>query len=966
MMKRKLALLVALIVALAGLQLPAMAEAASDAAAVAAAFATPDAQYRPGVRWWWSGGAVDEETLCAELDYLAEKGIGYVEINPFAVSTVLPGDEERVRSVYTPEFYALLDAAITHAEELGIVVDINMGSGWNANSQYVTYEESMGNMALGRVTATGAEVAAGVAVPEAERSSFYIEGGNGEWRDGAAVLQGVLVAKVAGEGFDFAPGEGTFGPTPSYEEVYNADGSVAKSYDTQIVLDPADSRFIPAADIADGSVAVEGLDAEASYEVVAMYFIPSGGKAIDCAVPEWYTVDHMDAGLVVDYMNDWLGDENMSAILEKHSNIRSLFNDSYEFYSDVYYTQSMPELAADAEHNGIGYDFTKYLPTVYRQYSAAPYYMGLGTKDTYLSFSADEGEKARIAYDYNVLVNQRFQEGMAAFQAESNARGLLYRQEAYNPPIDTIGSAQYVDIPETEQASETDLIRAASGAHLYGRNLVTCEQYTLGRTPLANTLEQFKIGFDIMATGGVNNFNYHGMMYGYGVDSEEYGELGWRPFPDIGMNFSQRNTLSEYFDEINQYATRANFLMQQGAPSEDVAYYMPFNGALSLNDVTNTLNANGITWDAINDASIVNEATTAVDGKISANGGTMVYDAIVVDATAVPVATMEKLAALAEAGATVILYGAVPAQQPGFCDGNYAEADAQTAAASAKLLEQATGFLAEDADAFAQLLAEHVSAPVSYASNPAARLARRTLSDGSEIVYLRNVSEADNEITLKIDPAFTACYWLDLNDGAIYAANVAEDGTLAAPMRASAEGLTGMFGPATYSEAVALLCVAGDASVEAAEGAPSAFTPAAASASVDVALTALTVGEQSFTGEVTGLWNSDEFQGGALKFSDETGLYEGSLALEEIPEGARVVLVADGLNGAASVSVNGIQVGDLLITPRELDITEAVQAGDNAVSLTLVPLKYNAMHADLPTESLVNNGLAGGLHVELR
>ncbi len=57
----------------------------------------------------------------------------------------------------------------------GIVVDLNMGSGWNANSQDVTYEESMGNMALGRTTLTGAEAKSAVEIPAAERSSFIPE-----------------------------------------------------------------------------------------------------------------------------------------------------------------------------------------------------------------------------------------------------------------------------------------------------------------------------------------------------------------------------------------------------------------------------------------------------------------------------------------------------------------------------------------------------------------------------------------------------------------------------------------------------------------------------------------------------------------------------------------------------------------------------------------------------------------------
>lgn len=977
-MKRKnVAVLLAGLMAFGSIQAPVWAAEAtgSTAAALAAGFENPDNSYRPGVRWWWPGGAVEEETLKSEIDYLAEKGIGYVEINPFFVSTILEGDEEKVKSIYTPEFYELLDIAISYCEEKGITVDLNMGSGWNANSPDVTYEESMGNMALGRSTVTGADAKAELEIPAAERSVFYVgDDAKGEWHDESVKLQGVLVAEVTDEtGTDFVEGEGFFGVKPSYEEVYDAEGNVTKSYDTQIVLNSENSHFIAADDaqIQDGKLVLgeeitASLEDGKNYEIIAMYYLPSGGKGIDCAVPEWYTVDHMDAAKVTDYLNDWLGNENLAAILEKHSNIRALFNDSYEFYSDVYYSENIAELAADAENNGLGYDFSKYLPTIYKQYSAAPYYMGLGTADTYLTYTTNEDEKSRIQYDYNLLVNQRFEEGMEAFKEGSNERNLLYRQEAYNPPIDTIGSAEHIDITEVEQADEMSLIRTSSGAHLYDKNLVTCEQYTLGRTPLANTLEQFKIGYDVMATSGVNNFFYHGMMYGYGVDSEEYGELGWAPFPAIGMNASERNTLSEYLDEMNEYATRVNYLMQQGKASKDVAYYMPFNGSLSLTDAVNTMNSNGIAWDAINDDSIISEETTVVDGQISANGGNMVYDAIVVESASVPVDTMEKLAAMAEEGATVIFYGEAPSRQPGYQDGNYAEADAKTADAAAKVLEQENGVLAADAESFAQALAEKVTPEVSYETNDQVRFARRTLDDGSELVYLRNIGEAENTITVKTAEGYGSCYWLDQSTGKIYNAEKAEDGTITVTMDASVDNLTGMAGDGPRSMSLALLCTKADDAIEVSEGAPACIDQTEAASEAAVELQTLTVGEETYTEDILGKWNSDEFQGGALKNSAETGTYEGTFTLEGKEEGQKAYLTLSEIYGGVTILVNGQEAGDILYAPYELDITEYVQDGENTVSIQVTPRRYNEVHTDLATEELVDTGLAGEINVEIR
>lgn len=976
MVKRKIAVLMAGAMIFSNLAIPVSgSEMAESTSFSLEEFQNPGMEYRPGVRWWWPGGAVEEETLKKEIDYLAEKGFGYVEINPFHVSTVLKGDEERVLSIYTPEFYALLEMAVGYCEEKGIVVDLNMGSGWNANSQDVTYEESMGNMALGRVTLTGAEAKSAVEIPTAERSSFYTgEGAKGEWREEAVKLQGVLVAELTDEtGTDFVEGEGTFGPKPSYEEVYSAEGNVVKAYDTQVVLNPANSFFIEAEDgqIQGGSLTLAEentakLADDKNYEIVAMYYIPSGGKAIDSAPADWYTVDHMDAAKVADYMNDWLGNEKLSAILEKHQNVRAVFNDSYEFYSDIYYTEGMEALAKDAENNGLGYDFSKYLPTIYKQYSAAPFYMGLGTADTYLTYTTNEEEKARIQYDYNTLVNTKFREGMEAFQKGANEKGLLYRQEAYNPPIDTIGSAELVDIPEGEQANELDLIRVSSGAHLYDKNLVTCEQYTLGRTPLANTLEQVKIGYDIMATSGVNNFFYHGLMYGYGVDSEEYGELGWSPFPDIGINVSERNTLSEYFDEMNLYAARVNYLMQQGKASKDVAYYMPFNGSLGETDAIKTMNTNGVAWEAINDDSITAENTEVLDGKISVNGGNMVYDAIVVEADKVPVETMEKLQVLQENGAAIIFYGAAPAMQPGYQDGAYAEEDARVAEIS-QTIQEAGGVLAADADTFAQTLEEKISPEVSYEANENVRFNRRTLEDGSEVVYLRNTGAETNQVIVKAGEEYANCYFLDQSTGKVYAAEKAEDGSVVLNMDAGVDNLGGMSGEGPRSQAIALMFTNTKLAAEnLAEGVPQVLEQAEAVDTKEVSITSLTVGDKTYTENVLGKWNSDEFQKGELKNSDETGIYQGTVTLEAPLEGQKAILTMSEVYTAANVLVNGQEMGAVLYAPYELEITDALQEGENTIEIQVTPRKYNAVHTDAELETLVDTGLAGNVAVELR
>lgn len=949
----------------------------------AATFAEPIRAYMPGVRWWWPGGCVEADKLKEQVDYLASHNFGYVEINPFYVESILEGDEDKVLSIYTPAFYDVLDEVVGYCEEKGITVDLNMGSGYCANSQDVTYEDSLGNMALGRTTITGAQ-ADSITVPAAERSLFYTapnpsrmvtyprEPVVGEWRDENVVLQGVLIGERTGTGTAFEDRESWNGATiPGYSEMYDADGNVSKTYETQIVLSKENSFFIPADDpqITDGTITLSdeirnALDPEKEYEVAAMYYVPSGGQPFRAA-PDWYVVDHLAPEKITQYLNDWLGNESLSAIVENHDNVRALFNDSYEFRSDVYYTPDTIKDAADAENNGLGYDFTPYLPTIYRQANVD--FFDTPQADTYLTYTTDDNEKERITYDYNQLINTAFLEGMEAFESGCAERGLLYRQQAYNPPIDTLGAAAFVDIPETEQAAEMSLIRASSGAHLYDRPLITCEEYTLGCVPLTNSLEFVKAGYDVMATGGVNNFFYHGLNYPYGVDSETYGEIGWSPWPAIGINMSELNSLAPYWTEMNEYAARLNYLMQTGSISKDVAYYMPFNGSLSLTEPIVAMNTNGIAWDAINDESITAEDTTVVDGQISVNGGNMIFDALVVEGSTLPVATLQKIQKLAEDGANIIFYGGLPSKQPSYLDGAYAAEDAK-AAAAAQAAVTAGATQCQDSAAFVTAIEEMVIPTVNYTANENVRFIRRTQPDGSELAFIRNLSNEHNTITIKVADTYDECYWLDQSTGEIYPAQRAEDGTITATFGASADQVsTSMTGTGENSMSLALLCLTSDSTLvpedSITEGIPAAIDTADPASTVDVTISSLAVGDATYTGEVLGLWNSESFQNGALMSSDDIGTYTGTFNLESIPDSQRAYICLEGVNTAAEIEVNDTEAGSVMYAPFRVDVTDLLKEGDNTISIALTPRKYNKVHPDLTADELVDTGLVGPVSV---
>ena len=161
-----LRLLVAIICgALAG-----SAVAQSDIEQLRAAFASPPADARPMVRWWWFGPAVVKPEIARELDRMHEAGIGGVELAaeyPLALDDPAKGI---VNLRYgSPEYVDMLRFANQHATELGMRVDLTLGSGWPFGGPNIPIELAAGRL---RVVAVALSAPGGTLPKLAEGESF--------------------------------------------------------------------------------------------------------------------------------------------------------------------------------------------------------------------------------------------------------------------------------------------------------------------------------------------------------------------------------------------------------------------------------------------------------------------------------------------------------------------------------------------------------------------------------------------------------------------------------------------------------------------------------------------------------------------------------------------------------------------------------------------------------------------------
>src|SRR5438132_14192949 len=99
------------------------------------AFAAPPDDARIMMRWWWFGPAVTKPELEREMRLMKEGGIGGFEIQP-----VYPLALEGNFRYLSPEFLDDLKFTGQKARELGLRMDLTLGSGWPFGGPHIRVE----------------------------------------------------------------------------------------------------------------------------------------------------------------------------------------------------------------------------------------------------------------------------------------------------------------------------------------------------------------------------------------------------------------------------------------------------------------------------------------------------------------------------------------------------------------------------------------------------------------------------------------------------------------------------------------------------------------------------------------------------------------------------------------------------------------------------------------------------------
>src|SRR5215831_18007097 len=114
-------------------------------------FVDPPADSRIMMRWWWFGPAVTKPELEREMKMMKESGIGGFEVQP--VYPLAPDDQKTLRTLpfLSDEFLDALRFTSAKSRELGLRMDLTLGSGWPYGGPQVPVTQAAGMLRWERV-----------------------------------------------------------------------------------------------------------------------------------------------------------------------------------------------------------------------------------------------------------------------------------------------------------------------------------------------------------------------------------------------------------------------------------------------------------------------------------------------------------------------------------------------------------------------------------------------------------------------------------------------------------------------------------------------------------------------------------------------------------------------------------------------------------------------------------------------
>ncbi|MDR3626967.1 MAG: glycosyl hydrolase [Ignavibacteriaceae bacterium] len=360
-------------------------------------------------------------------------------------------------------------------------------------------------------------------------------------------------------------------------------------------------------------------------------------------------VDKMSKEDVSRHFDAFLGRIQNEISVEERKSLKYTIADSYETGSENW-TDELEQIFKKR----YGYDPLPWLPVLTGR----------------IVSSADESN--RFLWDLRRLVADLIAENyVGGLREVSNKHGLKLWLENYGHwgyPSEFLKYGGQSDEVSGEFWAEGDLGKielkdASSAAHIYGKNQVWAESFTAGGLEYKRYPNLLKRKCDWSFTEGINSTLLH-VYISQPYEDKMPGVNAW-----FGTEFNRLNTWFYKSKSFIDYVRRCNFMLQQGKPVVDIAYFIGEDTPL-MTGMCDPEVPEGYSYDYIN-SEVIENRLNVKDGRLVLPDG-MSYKVLVLPKLkSMRPELLRKISALIKEGAVVV--GPPPETSPSLQ--NYPSAD---------------------------------------------------------------------------------------------------------------------------------------------------------------------------------------------------------------------------------------------------------------------------------------------------
>ena len=585
-------------------------------------------QTKPWTRWWWHDSAVNPTDLTANMEALEAAGFGGLEITPIYG---VKGHENEALKFQSDEWMKAFEHTLQEGKRLDLGIDLANASGWPFGGPWISADEACKNV---------------------HYKQYTVKGGQ-QLNEKIGYVQKPLVRAV-GHHVDISDVNFPISSNTNLNELALDQVRFEKPLPLQTLMaysDEGQSLELTSRVNADGT-----LNWKAPAGNWKLYAVFQGwhGKMVERAGQggEGNVIDHFSKEAIREFLSDF--DQHAKNI--DLSGLRAFFNDSYEV-DDAQGEANWTPTFFEEFKTRRGYDLKNYLPAL---------------------FGNDSEEKnSRVLCDYRETISDLLLDNFTNVWAGwAKTHQAIVRNQAHGSPANILDLYEASDIPETEGTNPMRIKMATSAGHVSGKPLIACEAATWLDEHFKANLADSRQNFDRYLANGVNHIVYHGTPY----SPKDAEWPGWMFY--AAVHFAPTNSWWPDLKALNAYVANCQSFMQNSIPDNDILLYFPIydtwsekgqsmlpHFGTSSEKLTKELSefflSKGYTFDYISDRQI--QQLSAENKLIKAPGAN--YKTVVVpECEYMPLATMQKLLELAEAGATIIFQNHLPIDVPGMSD----------------------------------------------------------------------------------------------------------------------------------------------------------------------------------------------------------------------------------------------------------------------------------------------------------